>query len=322
VSILVTGGAGYVGGAVVDRLVARGDRVVVLDDLSRGHRDDVNEGALFVEGSMGDAPLVRSLVEAHGVEACVHLAGLICVGESVLDPLRYYGVNVGQTERLLASLTSAGVESLVYSSSAAVYGDPEEIPIPERHPLAPASPYGATKMMVERMLADLAGAGSMQSIALRYFNAAGATERIGERHDPETHLIPLAIDAALGRREPLVVFGVDYSTHDGSAIRDYVHVDDLAVAHLSALDRVGRVGGHGAVNLGTGTGHSVLEVVSAVEKVSGRAVPHRVGKRRPGDPPRLVAAIESAHELLGWQPVVADLHDIVATAWEYSASRG
>lgn len=317
--MLVTGGAGYVGGAVTDLLVARGERVVVLDDLSRGHRGSVHPSALLVTGSVGDRSLVEALVRDEGIGACIHCAGLIVVDESVRDPMRYFEVNVSQTVRLLDSLVACGVEAFVFSSSAAVYGDAAAVPISEDHPVAPTSPYGAAKAMVERVLEDVAGSGRLRSMALRYFNAAGATDRIAERHVPETHLIPRAVAAALGDGGALVVNGVDYPTPDGTPIRDFVHVGDLAAAHLAALDYLSAEGGHRAVNLGNGSGFSVREVVAAVERVSGRSVPWREGPRRAGDPARLVASVALAGRLLDWRPRMPSLDDIVATAWDARA---
>jgi UDP-glucose-4-epimerase GalE len=321
-SVLVTGGAGYIGSVVADHLAARGERVVVIDDLSRGDRQAVPHGVEFVEGRVGDRDLVATLVADQGVEACLHFAGLIAVGESVHYPLRYYGGNVGETIGLLEALTGSGVQTFVFSSSAAVYGEPEVVPIPENHRIAPTSPYGRTKAMVEQALADLAAGGLMRSVALRYFNAAGATARVGERHRPETHLIPLAIDAVLGTGPPLVVFGGDYPTPDGTAVRDYIHVDDLAAAHLAALDFLSGTGGHHAVNLGNGAGASVLEVVDAVATASGRPVPYEIGPRRTGDPARLVASNDLAANLLGWRPAIPALADIVASAWEHRSTPG
>ena len=316
-TVLVTGGAGYIGSAVVDHLIERGEQVVVLDDLSRGHRDAVNEAAVFRRGSVGDEALVRSIAAEFPLQACLHFAGLIAVAESVAEPLLYYEVNVAQTIRLLAALADGGVPGVVFSSSAGVYGDPLRIPIDEAHPLAPTSPYGAGKAMVERVLADLAAAGRLRSVALRYFNAAGATGRRGERHEPETHLIPLALAAALGRRPRLVVFGDDYPTADGTAVRDYIHVDDLARAHLAALDYLSRGGQHLIANLGNGAGYSVLEVIECVGMVGGRPVPFEVGPRRPGDPARLVAGAALAQEEFGWRPQHPSLDDMVESAWRW-----
>ena len=320
-SVLVTGGAGYIGSVVVDHLVDQGEQVIVLDDLSRGHRDAVNQAAILRRGSVGDPGRVRAIAAEYSVRACLHFAGLIAVGESVADPIWYYDVNVAQTIRLLEALVEAGVPGVVFSSSAAVYGDPIRLPIDEDHPLAPTSPYGAGKAMVERVLADLAATGRLRSVALRYFNAAGATERRGERHEPETHLIPLALASALGRRGRFVVFGDDYPTPDGTAVRDYIHVDDLARAHLAALSYLDEGGEHLVANLGNGAGYSVLEVIDCIRRVAGRPVPFEIGRRRAGDPARLVAGADRARERLRWEPEVPSLDDIVASAWRWEAGR-
>ncbi len=320
-SVLVTGGAGYIGSVVVDHLVEQGEQVIVLDDLSRGHRDAVNQAAVLRRGSVGDGALVRSLAADFAVRTCLHFAGLIAVAESVADPIWYYEVNVAQSIRLLEALVESGVPGVVFSSSAAVYGDPIRIPIDEGHPLAPTSPYGAGKAMVERVLADLAATGRLRSVALRYFNAAGATDQRGERHDPETHIIPLALASALGRRGRLLVYGDDYPTPDGTAVRDYIHVDDLARAHVAALGYLDEGGEHLVANLGNGAGYSVLEVVECVGRVSGRPVPFEIGRRRAGDPAQLVAGADRARERLGWQPEVPSLDDIVASAWRWETGR-
>ena len=316
-AVLVTGGAGYIGSVVVDHLIEQGEQVVVLDDLSRGHRDAVNEAAVFRRGSVGDGSLVRSIAGEFPLRACLHFAGLIAVAESMAEPLRYFEINVAQSIRLLEALAESAVPGVVFSSSAAVYGDPVRIPIDEEHPLAPTSPYGAGKAMVEGVLANMAAAGRLRSVALRYFNAAGATERRGERHNPETHIIPLALAAARGRRSKLVVFGGDYPTPDGTAVRDYIHVDDLARAHLAALEYLDGGGEHLVANLGNGAGYSVLEVVDCVGRVGGRRVPLEVGARRAGDPARLVAGAALAREELGWQPQRPSLDDIVESAWRW-----
>lgn len=313
-SILVTGGAGYIGSVVVDQLIDRGEQVVVLDDLSRGYRNAVNAVAVWQEGSIGDTGLVRSLVARYAIRACVHFAGLIAVGESVRVPRRYLDVNVGDSLALLGALIDMGVSSLVFSSSAAVYGNPEIVPIPDDHRREPTSPYGLTKVMVEQILAEFDRADLMRSVSLRYFNAAGATERRGERHDPETHLIPLAIDAALGIRGPLTVFGSDYPTVDGTPVRDYVHVSDLARAHLAAVDYLDQGGETMTANLGNGSGYSVMEVIESVERCCKRRVPFSVGPRRAGDPAILVAGTERARGRLSWEPEVTGLDDVVASA--------
>lgn len=318
-SVLVTGGAGYVGGVVADQLLGRSEKIVVVDNLSRSPTSGLPEDVPFYQIDVGDREALAAIVRDHRVEACMHFAGLIAVGESVARPVLYFEQNVAQTIALLDTLTMAGVETLVFSSSAAVYGDPSEIPIPESHQHHPTSPYGASKSIVEQMLLQLDRCGVLRSISLRYFNAAGATEGRAERHEPETHLIPLAIDAALGHRDKLVIFGTDYDTPDGTAVRDYVDVSDLATAHLLALDRLRDGGGSDAFNLGNGAGYSVLEVVAAVARAGRRDVPHEAGARRPGDPPTLVASAEKARTTLGWVPQHPEIDDIVASAWRSRA---
>jgi len=314
-SVLVTGGAGYVGGAVVDRLLAHGESLVVVDNLSRTPDSGLPDGVPFYRVDVGDREPITRIVEEHGVEACLHFAGLIAVGESVAHPGLYFEQNVSQTITLLDVLAAAGVENVVFSSSAAVYGEPEVVPIPEDHPQRPTSPYGATKSIVEQILTQYDLTGMIRSVALRYFNAAGAAAGRSERHIPETHLIPLAIDAALGVRGLLTVFGGDYDTPDGTAVRDYIDVVDLADAHLRALDYLRGGGATGVFNLGNGEGYSVMQVIEAVSRVSGREVPHVLGERRAGDPPVLVASSRRARETLGWVPGHVDLDTIVARAW-------
>lgn len=318
-AVLVTGGAGYIGSVVVDQLVDRGEHVVVLDNLSRSPMPDLPIGVEFVQADVGEQAIIGELVEIHNVESCIHLAGLIAVGESVNDPGLYLEHNVAQAVRLLRTLISHGVDRFVFSSSAAVYGDVEVTPISEDEPLRPTSPYGWTKMAVEQMLTMHDAADGLRSVSLRYFNAAGATERRHERHDPETHLIPLVVRATGDNAEPIIVFGSDYPTPDGTAIRDYIHVSDLADAHLLALDHLRRGGPSSAVNLGTGTGNTVLEVVDAVERAVGRVVARSFGPRRPGDPVALVASDRRARELLGWEPTRSSLGDIVDSVVRFAA---
>jgi UDP-glucose-4-epimerase GalE len=313
-SVLVTGGAGYVGGVVVEHLKEAGERVVVLDSMERAPRAAIPDGVAFYEGPVGDGGLVARIVADHDVDACMHFAGLISVGESVREPQRYHQSNVAQTATLLSTLVSEGVEIVVFSSSAAVYGDPLDVPIKEVHRHAPTSPYGWTKSAVEAMLSQLGTAGLLRSASLRYFNAAGAGSGRREEHDPETHLIPLALDAASGAGPQLTVFGSDYDTPDGTAIRDYVHVDDLATAHVLALGHLRSGAATTAFNLGNGAGYSVLDVIETVGAVTGQAVPHEMGPRRDGDPAVLVASAELARTVLGWRPAHEALEDIVASA--------
>ena len=304
--VLVTGGAGYIGSHAVRELLDAGHTVVVLDDLSRGHAAAVPEGVPLVEGDLGDASALEEALA--GVDTVMHFAGLLSVAESVADPAPYYRTNVAKGLELLAGMRAAGVGRMVFSSTCATYGIPQRVPIEEGDPQDPISPYGATKRAFERALTDHARAERVRAVVLRYFNAAGCHPdgTLGEDHRPEEHIVPRAVDAALGRGPGLTLYGDDYDTPDGTCIRDYVHVQDLARAHVLALDALDHpltpVTRYEAFNLGSGSGHSVREVIAAVEKACGRPVPVRVGGRRPGDPPRLVASARLARERLGWQP--------------------
>ncbi|MER7913197.1 UDP-glucose 4-epimerase GalE [Streptomyces sp. NPDC096068] len=313
---LVTGGAGYVGSVVAAHLLERGDRVTVLDDLSTGFAEAVPAGAEFVEGRVQDA--AEWLDGSY--DAVLHFAASSQVGESVEKPEKYWENNVGGTTALLAALRTAGVRRLVFSSTAATYGEPETVPIPETAPTAPTSPYGATKLAVDHMIGGECAAHGLAAVSLRYFNVAGAYGPYGERHEPESHLIPLVLQVALGRREAISVYGEDYPTPDGTCVRDYIHVADLAEAHLLALDAVAP-GEHLVCNLGNGNGFSVREVIETVRKVTGHPVPEVVAPRRPGDPAVLVASADTARERLGWTPARPDLADVVADAWAF-ARRG
>jgi len=315
--ILVTGGAGYIGSVVVDQLLERGFGVVVLDDLSTGHRQAVARGAGFVQGGIGNRELVESLLEKERIEAIIHLAAFALVAESVAQPRKYVANNVTAARVLLDAAARAKVRRFVFSSSCAVYGHPPKLPITEETPQRPVNPYGETKRDYERLLAEVAPKHGMGVVSLRYFNASGATEERGEDHDPETHLIPNVFAAALGKREALEVYGTDYPTPDGTAIRDYVHVADIADAHLRALDVALDGGATVALNLGTGTGRSVREVVEAARRVTGRAVPTVERPRRPGDPPELVAAVGRAATLLGWRAAHSSLEEILSSAWRW-----
>jgi UDP-glucose-4-epimerase GalE len=312
--VLVTGGAGYIGSHAVRELRDAGHAVRILDDLSKGHRGAVPEGVDLVQGDFGDGEVLKRALD--GVDAVMHFAGLLSVGASVKDPLSYYQVNVGKGIVLLEAMLAAGVRRMIFSSTCAVYGMPVRVPMDETHPQDPINPYGATKRAFERALLDHARAGLVRAVALRYFNAAGSHPdgTLGEDHRPEEHIIPLAIDAALGRGPGLTVFGNDYDTPDGTCIRDYIHVQDLARAHVLALGALDRGEPFQAYNLGTERGHSVLEVVGAVERVTGRKVPAAIGPRRPGDPPRLVAAAARSREALGFTPVHTEIEAIVETA--------
>jgi UDP-glucose-4-epimerase GalE len=313
VKVLVTGGAGYIGSHVVRELREAGHAVTVLDDLSYGHREAVPRDVPLIDADLADAAALRRGLE--GADAVIHFAGLLSVAESVRDPASYYRVNVVKGLALLDGMIAAGVRRIVFSSTCAVYGIPVRVPIDEDHPQEPINSYGATKRAFERALIDYARAGLVRAVALRYFNAAGCHPdgSLGEDHDPEVHLIPLAVDTALGRRDGLMVYGEDYDTPDGTCIRDYIHVQDLARAHVTAL---GLEAGEPfqAFNLGTGSGRSVREVVSAVERVTGRPVKVTTGARRPGDPPVLVAQPGRVRAAMGFVPQWQDLDAIVETA--------
>jgi len=313
--VLVTGGAGYIGSVVADQLLARGHDVVVLDDLSTGHRAAVPAGATFVEGGIGDRTAVTALLARHPVDAIVHMAASALVAESVANPEKYRTNNVAAAQVLLDAAVAAGVRRFVFSSSCAVYGYPAAVPIAEDAPQAPVSPYGETKLAFERVLGEYAARHHLASVSLRYFNAAGATELRGEDHDPESHLIPNVLAVALGKRASVDIFGTDYPTPDGTAVRDYIHVDDLADAHLRALD----IPPNGAValNLGIGRGTSVRQVLDAARRITGHPIPATDRPRRPGDPPELVAAAQRATAVLGWCPQRSGLEEILASAWRW-----
>ncbi|MFE9886400.1 UDP-glucose 4-epimerase GalE [Streptomyces scopuliridis] len=309
----VTGGAGYVGSVVAAHLLEAGHEVTVLDDLSTGFREGVPAGADFIEGRIQDA--AKWLDPSY--DAVLHFAASSQVGESVAKPEKYWDNNVGGSMALLAAMRSAGVRTLVFSSTAATYGEPVSTPITETDPTAPTSPYGATKLAVDHMISGECAAHGLAAVSLRYFNVAGAYGSCGERHDPESHLIPLVLQVALGRREAISVFGEDYPTPDGTCVRDYIHVADLAEAHLRALDAA-TGGEHLICNLGNGAGFSVREVIETVRAVTGHPVPEVVAPRRGGDPAVLVASAEAARDRLGWTPSRADLAGIVTDAWAFA----
>lgn len=316
--VLVTGGAGYIGSHVVKALGEQGFPVVVLDNLCRGHREAVLSGDL-VEGDLADAVMLDRVFEQYRPVAVMHFAAYIEVGESVRDPLKYYHNNAANAVNLLSAMQRHGVENIIFSSTAAVYGIPESMPIRETAPIRPINPYGQAKVFVEKVLEDAAGTGRMRYVSLRYFNAAGADPggRIGEQHNPESHLIPLTLKAAKGTRKSITVFGTDYPTPDRTCIRDYVHVTDLANAHLLALDHLLRKGGSRIFNCGYGHGFSVREVIDAARRVTAVDIPLETAARRPGDPPSLVADSSALRRELGWEPRHDDLEYIIRTAWEW-----
>ena len=320
--VLVTGGAGYIGSHMVKLLLESGAEVSVLDDLSTGHADAVR-GGNFVHGDIADVLSTKNLLKQNRIEAVVHFAACSLVGESVADPLKYYRRNVGGTVALVQAMREAGVARLVFSSTAAVYGDPVRTPIDEAHPTQPVNPYGSSKLAIERMLAECSSAYGIGAVVLRYFNAAGADPggELGERHDPETHLIPLVLQAAAGRRPAIAVFGNDWPTRDGSCVRDYIHVSDLCVAHLLALDWLAKGGRYECFNLGNGDGATVLEVIEAARRVTGKTIKMVQAERRAGDPPSLVADASKARRVLGWQPARADIEGIVRDAWNFEQRR-
>lgn len=317
-AVLVAGGAGYIGSHTCKALARAGRLPVVLDNLVHGHRAAVRWGPL-IEGDIRDRTLVEQTLREHRIGAVVHLAAYAYVGESMRDPGKYFSNNVTGSLALLDAARACGIGHIVLSSSCATYGAPESLPIRDEHTQRPINPYGESKLFIERALHWYGVAHGLRSVALRYFNAAGADleGELGEDHDPETHLIPLAIGAALGRRAPLQIYGTGYPTADGTAVRDYVHVSDLAQAHVRALDYLEAGGESTAFNLGTGRGYSVREVVAAVERIAGRELPRCEAAPRPGDPAILVAAPGRCRELLGWVPQCSDLETIISTAWRW-----
>jgi UDP-glucose 4-epimerase len=316
--VLVVGGAGYIGSHMVKELLGAGYGVITLDDLSKGHRD-LLPGGEFVKGSLADARTLDRIFTDNTIAAVMHFAAYSLVGESVVKPLEYYRNNTAGTMELLAAMVRHEVKRFIFSSTAAVYGEPESVPITEDHPSRPTNPYGASKIAVERMLHDCDAAYGLKYTALRYFNAAGADESgtIGERHDPETHLIPLILKVATGERDEVTIFGTDYATPDGTCLRDYVHVTDLAQAHLLALEALLDGSESAVYNLGNSKGNSVREVIELAEKATGRTIPVVEAERRPGDPAVLVAASDAIRKDLGWKPRYEDLETIIRTAWAW-----
>jgi UDP-glucose 4-epimerase len=316
--VVVTGGAGYIGSVVTEAVVEHGHTALVIDNLSKGHRDAVIDGAAFAQIDLGNHTAVRAALESFGADAVIHLAADSIVGESMTNPSKYYRNNLVAGLGLLDAMKETGVRALVFSSTAAVYGEPERQPIDEAAPTAPTNPYGESKLSFERALRWYHQAYDIGSVSLRYFNAAGATRRNGERHSPETHLIPLALQAAVAGSPPLTIFGADYPTRDGTCVRDYIHVHDLAHAHLLALESLSAGPTCRAYNLGCGgDGYTVREVIAAVRSVTGRDVPVSVAARRAGDPPMLVASSDRIGRELGWTPELPGLERIVASAWDW-----
>ncbi len=319
-AILVTGGAGYIGSYTLRHLASQGRELVVLDNFVSGHHDAiVDEGVTVVEGDMGDAEVVEAVFSEHEIEAVVHFSAYINVGESVKAPLKYYDNNTARPLTLLAAMQRHGCKVFVLSSTAAVYGEPEAIPLVETHPLQPVNPYGWSKLMLEQILRDCGSGWGLRSACLRYFNASGSSGDglIGEDHDPETHLIPRILLTLTGEAEKMTVFGTDYDTPDGTCLRDYIHVDDLAKAHAMALDHLMGGGESVACNLGTGVGMSVKEIIKAAEEVTGQKVPVEYGARREGDPARLVADPSLAKDVLGWEAEKKDVREMVESAWAW-----
>jgi UDP-glucose 4-epimerase len=320
--ILVVGGAGYIGSHMVKALLDAGHQVVTLDNLSTGFRDAVLGGE-FVEGDIADSALLDELLPSHGFDAVMHFAAHIQVGESVENPGKYYTNNVANTLNLLNAMVRHRVNHFIFSSTAAIFGEPQHLPVDEAHPKAPINPYGTSKWMVEQILADFDRAYGLRSVCLRYFNAAGAEPDglLGWRYEGVTNLIPVVLKVAAGRRPNVTVFGRDYDTPDGTGVRDYIHVMDLCAAHLLALQRLWAGGGSDVFNLGNGHGFSVQQVIDAARKASGRDIAVEEGARRPGDPATLVADSTRAREILGWRPRYADLDAIVAHAWKWELRR-
>ncbi len=320
-AILVTGGAGYIGSVTIEMLREKGEQVVVLDNLFRGHREAVDASLAFYEGNVGDQALVSRICQEHHIEACIHFAALAYVGESVAQPKLYFENNVGQGIALLDSLLEAGVRQFVFSSTCATYGEPVRMPpvflIDEQHPQQPTNPYGWSKLFLEKILSSYDQAYGLKFVALRYFNAAGATPTRGEDHAPETHIIPNVLNAATGKLPYVSVFGGEYPTPDGTAIRDYIHVADLGAAHILALEHLRGAGSSECINLGNGQGYSIFELIEAARRVTGLPIQVKIEAARAGDPSRLIANAEKARAVLGWQPKYPDLETIIRTAWEW-----
>ena len=318
-AVLICGGAGYVGSHNVRAFIERGENVIVVDSLETGHRASVPEGIKFYEGDIRNGEVLDRIFTENNVEAVVHFCAYSLVGESMEKPLKYFDNNVGGMISLLEAMHRHNVKRIIFSSTAATYGEPKKVPILETDPTQPTNPYGESKRIMEKMMKWVSSQHDIRYVSLRYFNVAGAWHdgTIGEDHKVETHLIPLILQVPLGKREHITVYGDDYPTKDGTCIRDYIHVEDLARAHIMALDYLRNGGESSIFNLGSGDGYSVMEMITAARKVTGHPIPAVVGARRPGDPARLVADSTKAHEILHWQPEIVKMEDIIATAWKW-----
>lgn len=321
-TILVLGGAGYIGSHAVDQLITRGEKVVVVDNLLTGHREAVHPSAVFYEGDVRDKTFLQTVFKNESIDGVLHFAASSLVGESVEKPLKYFSNNVTGMEILLEVMHENNVNKIIFSSTAATYGEPETVPISETTPTNPKNPYGESKLMMEKMMKWCDEAYGMRYVALRYFNVAGAKQdaSIGEDHTPETHLVPIILQVALGQRKELSIFGDDYDTPDGTCIRDYVHVEDLIAAHLLALDYLNAGNQSDVFNLGSNTGYSVKEMLDAAREVTGRDIPAKIVPRRAGDPARLVATADKARTILNWNPQITDIQTIIETAWNWHNS--
>ena len=318
-AVLVLGGAGYIGSHTVYALCEAGREVVVVDNLETGHQEAVHEKAAFYQGDISDTAFLHHVLRRESIDGVIHFAAYSIVAESMRNPLKYYENNVCKTKKMLEVLLESGVQDVVFSSTAAVYGEPNRVPISEQDPTEPTNPYGATKLAMEQMFRWVANTGNLRFVSLRYFNACGAHQdgKIGEAHPTETHLIPLLLQVANGKRDAVAVFGCDYPTQDGTCVRDYIHVADLADAHILALDYLKDCGKSDIFNLGNGVGFSVKEVIETARRVTGHAIPVQISERREGDPARLVASSQKAKNVLGWKPRYHQLEEMVETAWRW-----
>jgi len=316
--ILVTGGAGYIGSHTVKQLLVRGYEPVIIDDLSEGHREALTGGDL-ITGNFGDYSLMKRVLEKDRIEVVIHLAAHCYVGESVEDPHKYFHNNVVNSLNLLKAMLDTGVKKIIFSSSCAVYGEPRYLPIDENHPIGPVSPYGMTKYFFEKILEYFDTAYGIKYVSLRYFNAAGADDSgtIGEDHDPETHLIPLVLKVALNQLSSITIFGDSYDTHDGTCVRDYIHVNDLAEAHILSVEYLTENNSSNVFNLGNGEGYSVRQIIDISREITGYPIPALSGSPRPGDPAKLISGSEKAFKELGWKPAIPAIHDIIASAWKW-----